>query len=121
MPVIPNVIHSDEMGRPLGRPLMVAPYPADAMDALSSGLIAPPSSSMTRFYQSGPGGCACSDRAARLAAIGVAQVRRDATVLSGGAVRVKFTIVEFNPAPAMSNNGKPEPASPKWMRTGPFS
>src|SRR5216684_2819308 len=86
MPVIPNVIHSDEMGRPLGRPLMVAPYPADAMDALSSGLIAPPSSSMTRFYQSGPGGCACSDRAARLAAIGVAQVRRDATVLSRGAV-----------------------------------
>jgi hypothetical protein len=27
-----------------------------------------------------------------------------------GAVQVKFEIVEFNPPPAMSSSGKPEPA-----------
>src|SRR4051812_19213517 len=30
-------------------------------------------------------------------------------------------IVEFNPPPAINSNGKPEPASSKWMRTPPFS
>src|SRR6476619_3543548 len=30
-------------------------------------------------------------------------------------------IVEFSPPPAISNNGKQEPASSKWMRTAPFS
>src|ERR1700730_16251115 len=38
-----------------------------------------------------------------------------------GELLVKLEIVEFNPPPAISNNGKPEPASSKWMRTAPFS
>jgi len=68
------------------------------------------------------------ERAGGLAAVGVAQVRRDAAVLSlelldrvKGIPPVKPEIVEFNPPPAMSNNGKPEPDSSKWMRTGPLS
>ena len=56
------------------------------------------------------------ERAGRLAGIGVAQVRVDAAVLSLELLdRVKGVvqpeIVEFNPPPAMSSNGKPEPAS----------
>jgi hypothetical protein len=30
-------------------------------------------------------------------------------------------MLEFNPPPAMSSKGKPDPASSKWMRTPPFS
>ena len=59
------------------------------------------------------------ERAGGLAAIGVAQVRRDAAVLAlelldrveGRAAALRPAIVEFNPPPAMSSNGKPEPAS----------
>jgi hypothetical protein len=68
------------------------------------------------------------ERARGVAAIGVAQVRRDEALRSlelldrvKGLPLVKPEIVEFNPPPAMSNNGKPEPASSSWMRTGPFS
>src|ERR1700710_2281862 len=41
--------------------------------------------------------------------------------LKGELLPEKPEIVEFNPPPAMSSNGKPEPASSKWMRTPPFS
>src|ERR1700754_1286321 len=41
--------------------------------------------------------------------------------LKGELLPEKPDIVEFNPPPAMSSNGKPEPASSKWMRTPPFS
>src|ERR1700730_10247858 len=41
--------------------------------------------------------------------------------LNGELLPEKPEIVEFNPPPAMSSNGKPEPASSKWMRTPPFS
>ena len=58
------------------------------------------------------------ERAGGLAGIGVAQVRRDAAILSlelRDRVKrersVKPEIVEFNPPPAMSSKGKPEPAS----------
>jgi hypothetical protein len=60
-----------------------------------------------RSISSGPGG---------LAGIGGAQVRRDAAVLAlelpiASKGLLKPAIVEFNPPPAMSNNGKPEPVS----------
>jgi hypothetical protein len=69
------------------------------------------------------------DRAGRLSGISIAQVRGDAVILAlelldrieGEPLPVKPEIAEFNPPPAISNNGKPEPASSKWMRTGPFS
>jgi len=68
------------------------------------------------------------ERAGGVAATSVAQVRRDAAVLPlevliglNGELRVRPEIVEFNPPPAMSKSGKPEPASSKWMRTAPFS
>ena len=58
------------------------------------------------------------DRAGGLAAGGVAQVRRDAAVLSlefldgvERGCRLKQEIVEFNPPPGISISGKPEPAS----------
>jgi hypothetical protein len=38
-----------------------------------------------------------------------------------GALLVKKEMVEFNPPPGISNKGKPEPASSKWMRTEPLS
>src|SRR6516165_5705158 len=38
-----------------------------------------------------------------------------------GALPVKLEIVEFNPPPGMSNNGKPEPASSKWSLPGLLS
>ena len=67
------------------------------------------------------------ERAGGLAAIGVAQVRRDAAVLSLELLDrverravVKPAIVEFNPPPAMSNNGKPEPASSIVDANGAF-
>src|SRR5450432_65998 len=41
--------------------------------------------------------------------------------LKGELLPLKPEIVEFNPPPAISSNGKPEPASSKWMRTPPFS
>src|SRR4030081_2176355 len=41
--------------------------------------------------------------------------------LKGELLPEKPEIVEFNPPPAMSSSGKPEPASSKWMRTPPFS
>src|SRR4051795_9671432 len=41
--------------------------------------------------------------------------------LKGELGPLKPDIVEFNPPPAMSSNGTPEPASSKWMRTLPFS
>src|SRR3979490_1253569 len=41
--------------------------------------------------------------------------------LKGELLPEKPEIVEFNPPPAMSSNGMPEPASSKWMRTPPFS
>src|ERR1700733_11866208 len=41
--------------------------------------------------------------------------------LKGELAPEKPAIVEFNPPPAISSNGKPEPASSKWMRTPPFS
>src|ERR1700704_3311189 len=41
--------------------------------------------------------------------------------LKGWLLPLRPAIVEFNPPPAMSSNGKPEPASSKWMRTPPFS
>ena len=57
------------------------------------------------------------ERAGGLAAVGVAQVRRDAAILAlelldrveGSCVRP--AIVEFSPPPAISSNGKPEPCS----------
>jgi hypothetical protein len=66
------------------------------------------------------------ERAGGLATVGVAQVRRDAAVLSlelpiASKGLVRPAIVEFSPPPAMSNSGKPEPVSSKWMRTGPFT
>src|SRR5713226_10004084 len=45
----------------------------------------------------------------------------NSSIGSKGELLVKLEIVEFNPPPAISNNGKPEPASSKWMRTAPFS
>ena len=59
------------------------------------------------------------ERTGGLAAIGVAQVRRDAAVLplelldrvERRVVPFRPAIVEFNPPPAMTSNGKPEPAS----------
>src|SRR4030088_3597189 len=41
--------------------------------------------------------------------------------LKGELLPLEPEIVAFNPPPAMSSNGKPEPASSKWMRTPPFS
>src|SRR5712675_1599533 len=38
-----------------------------------------------------------------------------------GELLARPAIVEFNPPPAMSSNGKPEPVSSKWRRTPPFS
>ena len=59
------------------------------------------------------------ERAGGLAGVGVAQIRRDAAVLTlellnrvEGIAAGKPAIVEpFKPPPAMSNSGKPEPAS----------
>ena len=58
------------------------------------------------------------ERAGGLAAVGIAQVRRDAAVLSlelldrvEGTPRCRQEIVEFSPPPGMSSRGKPEPAS----------
>src|ERR1700754_3595788 len=46
----------------------------------------------------------------------------DSAIGSNGEIALpKPEIVEFNPPPAISSNGKPEPASSKWMRTPPFS
>ena len=58
------------------------------------------------------------DRAGGLAVGGVTQVCGDAAILSlnssialKGELPVKKAIVEFNPPPGSSNNGKPAPAS----------
>ena len=58
------------------------------------------------------------ERARGLAAIGVAQVRRDAAVLVlelleriERRVAGEKAIVEFSPPPGMTSSGKPEPAS----------
>ena len=58
------------------------------------------------------------ERAGRLTAIGVAQIRAmqrysplNSSIGLNGSPRCKPAIVEFNPPPAMSNSGKPEPAS----------
>ena len=58
------------------------------------------------------------ERAGGLAAVGVAQVGRDAAILVLELLHrverralVCQAIVEFNPPPGMSSNGKPEPTS----------